>query len=336
MALEVKKCMNNKVFNYFFQMFGFCIMVMCFFTSCATSDFDSKKIEPVMVVKSISDSIFLSSQVSNLTYSNGKFYLSDFYRGVISFDETFENYEENNINRIINGDPNCYMFAIGEKGKVCLYDSKKRIFVNEENGSEYSKTEVRNCEVTQSSRFILSGDTIICPIIKDKKSAAIFNNGMLIGTCFSTIDGVDNVRMPYHSERILVRDKNHYFTIGKGIPYIQMFTSKFQHLFSYDLNNIQYVAQTAESEKSDKPNSYFVIIRDACVADNKLYILIASKNNGIYRCNNVLKFIIVDDKLELEGSYELKEKKYSTICINGSAQLVAIVSKSSCLEVYDL
>ncbi|WP_458458760.1 hypothetical protein [Pseudobutyrivibrio sp.] len=304
--------------------------------SCTTTEYNSVKVEPVKIVKSISDSVYLSSQVSSLSYANGRYYLSDYYRGIISFDESFNEYAVHEMNIHTAQECQCSMFSINEKGEICMYDSKNHNFVFERNNSEYGIIDSDNIEITQSSRFIFTGDTIICPITKSKMTAAVFSPETLLFTCFPTISDLDDIRMPFHSERLLVRTDEYYFCIGKGLPVIQMFSSSRQQVYSYDLNNIEEISQIFKQEVSNKANSYFVVVKDACAFKDSLFLLIASKKEGKYKCNRILKFIIKEQMIEFDGIYELKGKVYSCICVNGNNQLVAITSKSSCIEIYDL
>ena len=314
-------------------MLFFCCMTCII--SCSSPEYNIDSVEPVKIVKAISDSIHLSSQVSNLSYVNGRYYLSDFYRGIISFDKSFSDYAAHNVNKPDELERQCCMFALNANGDICSYNPQNHNFVFERNGTEYGRIDAQNNEITLSSRFLFVADTIICPIIKNKMTAAVFTPEKFLFTCFPTAPDFDDVRMPFHSERILVRNSNYYFSIGKGLPIIQMFSSRFQQIYSYNLGNIKEVVQVVKQEASNKPNSYFVVIKDACVDDNTLFLLMATKDGGKYKCNHVLKFIIQEQMLEFEGMYELKSKIYSSICVNNNRQIVALTSKKTCIEIYE-
>lgn len=311
------------------------IVLTPFIMSCCTS-VDVVKVKPIKIINVISDSVYLSSQTSNFIYHNGKYYLSDYYMGIITFDDSFSNYKVSVANNYLPQYPQCYMFAVNNEGAVCLYNSANQSFLY------IDKDNVDSCdaangkyEISLPSRFAFSGDSIICPIIKNKMTGVVFNRGQYLSTCFPTIPGLDNIRLPYHSDRIIVRDKNNFYVICKGLPVLQMFSSDLKFVSSYDLNSIEQIAKTLIQEKSDKPNSYFVVVSDAYAANNMLYLLVASKDDRKYKCNNVLKFVVSDNEIKLEGFYELQGKIYSTLCVNGEGQLVVVNSKTASCEVYE-
>ena len=167
-------------------------------------------------------------------------------------------------------------------------------------------------------------------------TAVVFCEGKVVKTCFPTVDGLDDIRKPFHSERMILYDRNNYFVVGKGIPLVQMFSSDFKFVSSYDLRNIEMIKETVEQQKTDKPNSYFVVVRDAYAADGRIYLLISSKFGGVYRCNKVLVFKTANNKIELDNFYELDGNIYSTMCINEKGQIVTVNSKTATIEIYEL
>lgn len=312
------------------------LLAVCVFVSCSKSSTGIVKLEPTNTIKAFSDTIYLSSQVSNLTYTDGKYYLSDYYKGIVSFKESFDSFRIEQVNAFLTLMPQCYMFATSGKNDIYIYDVDNRLFLNVQDTSLSQKIESGRHEVSSASRFVLNGDSILCPITKNKMTIAIFHNGKTSGTCCPTINGVDDVRKPYHSERIIIRDEEHYYTIGKGIPIVQMFSQNLELLSSYNLKEIEEIAKTVEQEKSDKPNSYFVVVQDACVANGKLFLLISSKNNNKYRCNNVVTLKTANNTIEFDEIYELKGDVYSTLCVNGKGQIVIVNAKTASVEVYEL
>lgn len=321
------------------QALSFLLLTVCSlfnFSSCSKHKTKITKINPIQTVTNFSDTIYLSSQVSNITYTNGKYYLSDLYRGLVSFDNSFTTFVREKINACLPQSPRCYMFAVNGNDSVCIYDAHSKLFLNTTRDTMIVKAEVGRHEVSFPSRFVLNGDSILCSIIKDNMTVAVIYKGKVADTCFPTIRGLDDIRKPYHSDRMIVRDNHNYYTIGKGLPIVQMFSTDLKLVSSYNLNEIEEIAKTVEQEKSDKPNSYFVVVQDACVANGKLFLLISSKNNNKYRCNNVVTLKTANNTIEFDGIYELKGDVYSTLCVNGKGQIVIVNAKTASVEVYEL
>ena len=232
--------------------------------------------------------------------------------------------------------PQCYMFDTNGKGKFCIYDSENRNFLYYNQDTVKTLTDARDLEITVPSRFCMLEDSILCPVIKNKMTTAIFHREDFLGTHCPVNKEFDNPRKPYHSDRILVRDNKNLFVVGKGIPLIQTYSLIFSEVSSYDLRIIEEVANTFEQEKTNKPNSYFIVVNDAYAANGKLYILVSSKNNGKYRCNNIVVLNNENGSLFLCGFYELKGNIYSTITINENGQLVTVNSKTAAVEIYNI
>lgn len=228
------------------------------------------------------------------------------------------------------------MFTVGTNGAICVYSPTENKFVREICSDICDSIKTEKYDVSLPSRFALCGDSVVCPIIKNEMTAVIFYEGKVVKTCFPTVDGLDDIRKPFHSERVVMRDGKNYFVIGKGLPLVQMYSSDFKLVSSYDLKNIEEINETVEQQKTDKPNSYFVVVRDAYVADGRIFLLIASKPGGRYRCNKVLVLKTVNDKIEFDNLYELDGKTYSVLCINEKGQTVTVNSKTAAIEIYEL
>lgn len=313
------------------------VSILLCLCGCTGTDTMIVKKEPLKRIGVLSDTVVLSSQVLNLTYFEKKYYLSDFYRGIISISENFDKVTtEDGINALLPMLPQCYMFSIDKYGEICIFDSKNKCFLERKRTKNYEKRQNVGYEVAIPSRFIYSGDSIICPIIENKMTGAIFRNDSCIGTCFPAIQGYDDVRKPYHSQRIILKENDKFFTIGKGLPIVQEYTSDKGLISSYDLRDLPEISRTYVQEKSDKPNSFFVIVRDAYAYKHFLYLLISSKDEGKYKCNRILKIDTSGKTMQIDGFYEMSGEIYSTLCVNGAGELVVVNSKESLIELYKI
>lgn len=312
------------------------IICICCLAACSRNDSGVEKVKPQRVINAISDTIFLSSQVSNLTCFDGKYYLSDYYRGIVSFNVAFDTLETEKVNCALPTEYQCYMFALGDNNNMYVYNPSGKTIIRVADSVIKDSVKTDEFELSLPSRFVASNDTVVCSIIKNKMTAAMFYGNMATKTSFPTVDGFDDIRKPYHSERIILKDTKNYYTIGKGIPLVQMYSSDLKQICSYSLSDVEEIARTVEEQKSDKPNSYFVVVHDAYAVNGRLYLLIASKHEGKYRCNKVLVLKTTDNSIEYEKFYELSGKVYSTLCVNGEGQVVIVNSKTAAIEIYEL
>ncbi len=312
------------------------ILIFHYTVSCTKSNTEIVKIESIKTVKLFSDSIYLSSQVSNLIFFNDRYYLSDYYRGIVSFNEVFESFTKEKVTDFLTLMPQCYMFTIDENQEWCIYDSPNNCFLKIQNDSVITKIPIGHYKVTLPSRCVFNEESILCAIIKNKMTAAIIGNEKISGTCFPTINGLDDIRKPCHSDRIIVRDNKNIYTIGRGLPIVQMYSPNLKLVSSYNLDTIDEIAKTVEQEKTDKPNSYFAVVKDAYAFNGNLFLLISSKRNGKYECNKILVLQNKNNIIEFNAFYELENKIYSTFCINKQGQLVVANAKTGGLEIYEI
>ena len=311
------------------------LVAHCLF-SCSLHESECVKLKPIKTVRALSDTIYLSSQVSNLACSDDRYFLSDYYHGIVSFDQNFGSVEKEVVNSLLPTKPQCYMFSVGGTDDICVYNPAEKMFVCKIRSTKWDNVKTENYQLSFPSRFALCGDSIVCSIIKNKMTTAIFHEGLVIKTCCPTIDGFDDIRKPYHSERMTIYDGMYYFVIGKGLPLVQLYTSDFKMVSSFNLMEIEEIKTTVVQQKTDKPNSYFVVVQDVYAAGGKIFLLIATKPEGRFRSNKILVLKITNNILELENFYELDDKIYSTFCVNKKGQIVIVNSKSSAIEIYEI
>lgn len=101
------------------------------------------------------------------------------------------------------------------------------------------------------------------------------------------------------------------------------------------MRTIEDVAETVEQQRSDDPNSYFVVLRDACCSNDKLYVLVSTKTDGKYKSNLLVVLNIEKNAMTINSVYVLEGNIYSTLCVNGKGQIVVVNSKTSDVEFYE-
>lgn len=187
---------------FFFVM---AVCVVSFLMSCADKGIEYEKLKPVQKVAAVNDTVTLSSQVSNFIYRDGRYYISDYHRGIVSFDESFSAMERMDGGALQLALPQCYMFAVGEDGSICVYNHEEKTFCLH-NGKNIEKISVPDYCVTYPSRFCYEGDSIIFPVIKNANTAVVMLKDSTIGHFSSVVKGLDDARMPYHSDRMIVEN----------------------------------------------------------------------------------------------------------------------------------
>lgn len=319
----------------------FCVtylLLICnlfFIVSCVDSDMECESIQPIRTIENFNDTVMLSSQVSGLAFVNGKYYLSDYHKGILSFDREFNSLSIENVDTGAIYLPQCFMFTVDGNGIKSVYNSKKKSFFYQKDG-KWKCTDRLEYSVPRPSRYVSEGNTINFPIIKNKMTAAVLCDSTVVDSFAPAIKDLDDARMPYHSARMIVKNKDNLFVIGKGLPVVQMYSKDYKFLSTLDLRTIDDIANTFEQEKSEDPNSYFVIISDAYASNEYLYLLVSSKKKGKFKSNVILTLRVSNGTVELSTAYKLKGNRYSTICVNDKGQLVVVNQKTAGIEVYEL
>lgn len=315
--------------------FVIAVCVVSFLMSCADKGIEYEDLKPVQKVAAVNDTVTLSSHVSNLVYREGRYYISDYHRGIVSFDESFSAMERMDGGTLQLAMPQCYMFAVGKDGSMCVYNHDEKTFCLY-NGKNIEKISVPDYCVTYPSRFSYEGDSIIFPVVKNANTAVVMLKDSTISRFSPVVKGLDDARMPYHSDRMIVKNDIYTFVIGRGIPLVQMYSHDFKLVSSYDLRAVEDVAETVEQQKSDDPNTYFVVLRDVYCSNDKLYVLVSTKKDGKYKSNLILVLNIENDAMALSSAYVLEGNVYSTLCVNEKGQLVVVNSKTSNVEFYEI
>ncbi len=119
---------------------------------------------------------------------------------------------------------------------------------------------------------------------------------------------------------------------------IETYNMKFEKIHKYNYSEIPIVKKllnAIQKEKFEK-NSYFRIVSDIYVNENKLYLLIASiGENGKKVNNKILQFEIKDKVLKPLNILDLGEGWFGPICVSKNS-VVSFNHKTSELIKYDL
>lgn len=144
------------------------------------------------------------------------------------------------------------------------------------------------------ARFIYSDSLFYLPNIKGSVASVINRQGKFIKHFGKSSEEVGG--------KILLLDENHIWAIGVASPVIEKYTKNGLLADSLNYSDIPIVKEIME-KRHDSGNSFTAIVNDACLNNEKLYILIAHR---------VLCISIVGE-IRLETTYLLPHGFYNSI-----------------------
>lgn len=114
-------------------------------------------------------------------------------------------------------------------------------------------------------------------------------------------------------------DKNEgVFSVSECYPYIDKYSFSGDYITSYNISSIPIISEEIKKykEKSDNDNSVYIYIRDAYLANGKIYILCSSSTQkNDYKVNTILE-LSIKNEMKLVSTYILPHDIYSSFCIS--------------------
>ena len=312
------------------------LVIMVLMGACAhKDDCPNYRLTPSRTITRLSDSIFLSGQVSCLDCSKKGIYLSDYNEGLFLI-----NSDGQVIKHIAQKGRGfgeigaCGHFYVTESGDICVYDESEKSF--DFYVDECWKTSIKSEQdyvLSSSTRFFSRCDSVWHSITHNEKTMAILSAGQALKQG-KLVDGLDDIRRPTASERHVLKAEEGIILVGLGLPVVERYDDKGKRLSTYDLRNVPKLRAIYDAKKTDDPKSYFVVVADAYYSNHKLYLLTASDENDMYSCNTIYVLEDKDGCFELECSYTLSGNIYSTFCITEDNLCFAFNCIDSALEMY--
>lgn len=125
-----------------------------------------------------------------------------------------------------------------------------------------------------------------------------------------------------------------YIAVSDNMPQIEKYDSQRNKVEAYDFSDIPVVKKRLlqlEGKALDT-NSYGIVCEDACVYQDKLYLLLASGDDNGYTVNRIAVFSLFP-QIGYEGLLELSGRIYSTFCVSCN-RIIAFESMKNCFEVF--
>jgi len=134
--------------------------------------------------------------------------------------------------------------------------------------------------------------------------------------------------------RHLLEITDGYIAVSDNMPQIERYDSRKNKVEVFDFSDIPVVKKRLLllEGKAMGVNSYGIICEDACVYQDKLYMLLASDDDNGYAMNRIAVFSLFP-RMEYDGLLELPGRIYSTFCISCN-RIIAFESMKNCFEVF--
>jgi len=276
------------------------------------------------------------TNVTCLDKKDGHLYLSDYNYGVYKIDmngHVFNHFaKQGNANGETLG---CAVLYPKDDSLLYLRDDGHRCINLYKNGICMKRIKMSTGHrFSNLTRFFVSDDKIYHSVIGEEKLVVRISEENTVQTICDMDETLDNERMPLHSERHVLKGDGTIILVGKGIPLIQECSYEGQELSRYNLNTIPELSKIFLKERSDIPNRYFVVIKDAYYHNGMLYLLVASTDRE-FHCNKIIGLKKTEKEFVHIESYQLKQSVYETFCVSGNT-LYAFNSYSSAIDIYHL
>ena len=155
-----------------------------------------------------------------------------------------------------------------------------------------------------------------CIIVVPEKAALKDTNVVFTGKNFQFTTAKENLN---RNNRYLLCGKKHYYAISDNQPIIEKYeleTNKL--LYSFDFSDVPMIKSNIHFIRSKvlDDNSYYVMIEDAYMYGDAIYLLCATLGNN-YERNTIIK-VELEPNMHVTGVYRLPEISYTSFCADGS------------------
>ena len=277
----------------------------------------------------LSDSVYLSGHNLCLVSVGEQIVVSDYQQGVFVIDQEGQIIESfaksgNGPGEVLG----CGFLAISETEDVWVYDEGHRSFLSYRDGQLHSiETPPTDLFISNGSRFLVKNDSLYFSAVGNKQLVFIIKGGEIVDRV-CPVSKYDNLEMPIHSERHVVKGERSFFVVGLGLPFVEEYSYNGVLLSSFDLMCIPERARVFKEQQSVKPNTYFVSTKDAYFNNGFLYLLSASMTDG-YHCNEIIVLETTEQGLHYKGKYRLSNGEcYSSICVLDQNKIIALNQQS--------
>ncbi len=124
------------------------------------------------------------------------------------------------------------------------------------------------------------------------------------------------------------------FSVSDCNPYIEQYDISGKHVKTYDISSIPVIKESMEYAKksASQENSVYRYIMDAYLINGNIYLLCSSGSaQGDYSVNTILK-LSINDGMKNVSTYILPHKYYSSFCVSDLYLFAAQQVKNSTIE----
>ncbi|MBR1578334.1 MAG: hypothetical protein IJ653_07095 [Bacteroidales bacterium] len=261
--------------------------------------------------------------------------ISDYQQGIIEIDQSgkiLSSYARpgNGPGEVLG----CGHLSYSPDGKVWIFDEGHAIMHSYREGVPSGDERMPSGLMpSYNVRFVALNDTLYYSVTgADRLVNALWNETVVGVMC--PVSKYDDVEMPRHSERHVVRGDHSLFVVCLALPLVEEFSLSGESMSSYDLMSIPERAEIFQKEKSIVPNKFFVANKDACYREGSLYILSASTKGG-YHCDEVIVLEKDGQKMRHAHTFVLSGgRSYSTITVSEKGLLYAFNNRTASLDIY--
>lgn len=314
------------------------VFALTHFACTHKSSIERTILSPNKTLSDLNDSTFVPKQIMCMNLFENNLYMADYSEGILVLDGNLN--VQNQIGHHGQGPGEllgtAHFYLTGRDSLFVLDEGRRsmELFVGDKPVKHIPfPPDIR---MTTGTRFFVNNETIFHSVVAEKKPAVIFNEKSKVERLICEFTKWHTTHLPLHSESHLLKGEDRvFFLIGSVLPVFQVYSLDGNLKFDYDLRKIGEVAKGVRRYRAtpQSPTTYFIMIQDAYYDNNKVYLLVATNDNG-YFCNTVC-VLNVKDIVEHIQTFQLSGRAYESLCVENNL-LVAFNATDASLDFFTL
>lgn len=283
-------------------------------------------LQKISEIAQLSDTTFISD-IRSIYYNKNKFYLSDYKRNqIIILDQKLKF-----INTIgntgkgpgeLNGASQLY---VDNDTLYVINDGKNAIevFINEKYTNTILFPNMNHLAITK--RFSKYKDKIYISNVSSNNSSIVSFDSQDRMIPFGVLHKYNTPKETIiKNEKHILTYKDKIISISDNVPIIEMYDAKGVLITEFDYGNVNLIKEfiTFTNKQESSENSYFVLVSDAYIFSDNLYLMVLSLENNKVKSNKILEIKINEKAFKINRILNLGDDWYQSICITNN-QLIA-------------
>ena len=135
---------------------------------------------------------------------------------------------------------------------------------------------------------------------------------------FGKISEIELKQQNYHKKkRHVFSYKNYIISVSDNIPIIEKYDLSGKLIEQFDYSKVPLVKSRIDFIQTniENENSYYLLLNDAYLESDKLYVLLCTNEHNNINSNKVMAIHLSSDSMAIKKIYNLGVGWYSTICI---------------------